>query len=212
MTAKQAIVVFTRTPELGAVKTRLHKRLGEAGALALHCELVERLLAQVTTLDQDKFLWVTRLNATVLEWGRDFGLEVCQQTGADLGARMAAVFMALFAKGYNDVVLVGTDCPTIDAEYLQTAFSALASSDVVFGPAEDGGYGLVAVRRQRVTQDQVAALFNDMAWSTDRVLSTSQAKAQAMDLSVGILEKIWDVDTPDDVTRYWAWRLDRDND
>jgi hypothetical protein len=92
--------------------------------------------------------------------------------------------------------LIGTDCPEINGEYLQAAFKALETTDLVLGPAEDGGYGLIGLNRAAPT------LFEDVPWSSEEVLEVTVRKAEDAGLRVKLLPEIWDVDHPADVERW----------
>lgn len=194
------LCVFVRAPNLGRVKSRLAASIGEPEALAVHIRLVVHLLDQLETTSADgpnSFgvqLWLadepaTRLAKQQVEgWVRRTGQGVQLQQGADLGERMAGA-LARCVKHGGFCVLVGADCPTIDGNYVMQALTALTEgADIVLGPAEDGGYGLVAV-----TQDH-PELFQDIAWGTDQVLRQTLAKAQEKSLVVHLLDSLWDVD------------------
>ena len=115
----------------------------------------------------------------------------------DLGARMdAAIAHSLSLDGVENVVLIGTDCPALSEEYLLEALSVLESGvDVVFGPAEDGGYVLVGMRRA------VPAVFEAIPWGTDQVMQCTLEALELSDLSFKLLDKLWDVDRPEDLAR-----------
>ena len=95
------------------------------------------------------------------------------------------------------VVLVGSDCPDINASYVSEAFERLNDHEVVLGPAEDGGYGLIGVR------GAVPSIFQDIAWSTASVLSETCRRLNDIGTDYALLPLIWDVDRPGDVERYY---------
>jgi glycosyltransferase A (GT-A) superfamily protein (DUF2064 family) len=101
-------------------------------------------------------------------------------------------------EGAAKVCLVGTDCPPIDATYVDAAFDALSGRDLVLGPAEDGGYGLIAMR------SIAPSLFKGISWGGPDVLAETLDAARGSDLDVALLGMIWDVDTPEDWHRYRA--------
>ena len=140
-------------------------------------------------LDGDlRHAWVARQRAAASS------LTVHQQADGDLGQRMHLALAHACSTGFG--ILVGTDCPGVDAAYLAKAVQALADgADVVLGPVEDGGYVLVGLRRPR------AQLFTEMVWSTDKVFQTTCARAQQLQLQTVILPPLWDVDRPEDVDR-----------
>jgi rSAM/selenodomain-associated transferase 1 len=116
---------------------------------------------------------------------------------------MAAAFEWAFAQGARRVVLVGTDVPELAAGHLDEAISALARHDVVLGPATDGGYYLIALRKP------VPALFSAMEWSTPGVFAETKKRAEEGGLAVHVLPALSDIDTIEDVRRDWpslkAW-------
>jgi rSAM/selenodomain-associated transferase 1 len=121
------------------------------------------------------------------------GVRLVDQAGEDLGGRMHRTFIDLFAKGYEQVVIVGTDVPTLPLPVYREAFAMLDCSDLVLGPAIDGGYYLIGLRQP------AEQLFTDVPWSTDQVLSITQQKAKALGLSVGLTVTWRDVDTVADL-------------
>jgi uncharacterized protein len=197
----QALAVFTRTPVAGKTKTRLAKSLGDVGALAAHVELVQgclgRLQMQANTRCE---LWITDPAPIVAQWADQYHFTLRYQCEGDLGARMYHSLQKLMVVDVFAAVLVGSDCPAIDSHYVQEAFTALQHNDIVFGPAEDGGYGLVGVRRAALTA--ASAVFQDITWGAQAVLAQSLARAAAVGLSVAQLPVIWDVDELADWQRY----------
>jgi len=195
-----ALAIMARTPELNATKTRLQAELGAQVALAAHIRLVESTLQRMAKVQGVAIsLWVTQTDNSTGAWQTFGGWPQYRQPDGDLGARMHGILCSLFARGADRVCLIGTDCPDIDAAYIEAAFAALESADVVIGPAEDGGYGLIGMNSPR------AALFTDMPWGTADVLAATLARADAEHLRVRQLPVIWDVDTPDDWRRYLDW-------
>ena len=124
------------------------------------------------------------------------GMDYYPQGEGDLGVRMEGAFRDAFSRGAGRVVLVGTDCPGLDAPVMRAAFAALRRKDLVLGPATDGGYWLIGLRRP------APALFADMPWSTDSVFERTRDRARSLGLSVHTLEPLPDVDRPEDLP-YW---------
>jgi rSAM/selenodomain-associated transferase 1 len=117
------------------------------------------------------------------------GVRLLDQVGEDLGQRMHHTFADLFAKGYKQVIIVGTDVPTLPLSVYQEAFSMLGRSDVVLGPALDGGYYLIGLTQP------AEKLFAGVPWSTDQVFAVTQQQAKTLGLSVGLTTAWRDVDT-----------------
>ncbi len=122
-----------------------------------------------------------------------------QGTG-DLGDRMARAFQAAFASGVEQVVIIGSDCPQLDADRLSQAFRSLQAHDLVLGEATDGGYYLIGLWQF------VAELFVSIDWSTERVLQQTLEIAKRLSLSIAILEPLTDIDRPEDLPIWEAVR------
>lgn len=191
------LCIFTRVPVLGRVKSRLAAQLGQAAALRAHEALVAdtlRRLAAVPGMDSE--LWVDdRPNARVADWCREWRVTLRHQQGGDLGERMHRALADCLASGAWGIV-VGTDCPPVDAAYVRRALHALALHDVVFGPAEDGGFGLVGL------STPAPGLFDGVTWGGSEALGGTLANAFRLRLRVCLLPAIWDVDELDDWRRW----------
>jgi uncharacterized protein len=203
----RVVVLFARVPEVGRVKSRLAAGVGDEAALEIYRYLGARVIDAVEATPS---AWQTVVAGTpdwgelaIREWLGDEWRFVAQGAG-DLGERMAAVFEAELARGAAAVVIVGTDCPEVDASVVAAAFDRLTMHDAVFGPATDGGYYLVGVAREAGAR-ALPALFSEVPWSTAHTLSTSLARADAHGLSVALLGELADVDTAAD----WSSWLDR---
>jgi rSAM/selenodomain-associated transferase 1 len=204
------IAVFARAPVAGAAKTRLAPLLGEEGAAALHAALLHKTLGVASAARSagqgigqkigDITLWCAPdASHPFFEACRaEFGIALCEQAGGDLGERMLAAFAA--ARG--PLLLIGADCPVLTPALLRRcAAELLATRDAVFLPAEDGGYGLVGLRRA------IPALFAGLAWGSERVMEETRIRLRDAGLSWSEPETIWDVDRPEDVARLVAGKL-----
>lgn len=196
----QRLVIFTRYPESGATKTRMIPALGAAGAAALQRRMTQHTLRWADQVRRDGrvALEVRFQGGDAARMAAQFGSEFAyrRQPAGDLGQRMAQTFTEAFAAGARRVVIVGTDCPELSVQEVEAAFAALDDHDVVFGPAIDGGYYLIGLRRS------APELFAGVAWGGDAVLSTSVRTAARLRLSVGLLKSLADVDRPEDL-RVW---------
>jgi rSAM/selenodomain-associated transferase 1 len=193
------IIVFARAPVPGRVKTRLAQRLGGPGAAQLYKALLHDTLDMAVR---------ARLAPVELHVAPDTGhpfiqalvarlsLVACAQRGADLGQRMQSALDAALTDS-RFAVLIGSDCPVMTPQYLHQACRELETgSDVVLGPAEDGGYTLIGMRRC------CPELFRDMPWGSEDVLRITRQRAQALQLRYAELATLWDVDTPADLQRW----------
>ena len=195
---RSRIAVFAREPLLGRVKSRLASEIGNEEALAVYQAMLARLGALLSRAEIAEWdLWVTS------NCSHESFISICNkkniylQDGQDLGARMgAAIQQTLKEKTVESVILIGTDCPALTAGYLEQAMLALESGvDVVLGPAEDGGYVLVGMRRP------LSAVFEDIPWGTDQVMDRTLEALKANQLSYRLLDTLWDVDRPEDLAR-----------
>ncbi len=190
------IVQFAKTPELGMVKTRLRGVLGDRGCLALHKALVEhQFCRQRSSLLAPLELWVSSRQglsfAKQLIGSGEQRLAV--QAGGDLGARMSNCFEDRL-ECYRYVILIGSDCPSMDAAYVERAILALrAGADAVIGPASDGGYVLIGLRRMDTR------LFEGVPWGTNQVLEVTRNKLDRMGWQLGMLTTLSDIDRPGDL-------------
>ena len=196
-----ALVIFAKAPIPGQVKTRLCPPLTPDEAATMHGSFVldtlERTKAAVSKfrLPIDRYLACAPSSALaffrIMEERQ--AVRLLDQEGDDLGARMDGVFHTLFSRGYGRVVIAGTDVPSLPLETYHQAVQLLDRYDVVLGPALDGGYYLIGLKKV------APPLFRDIPWSTDRVLALTNEKVAMLGLSVGVLPEWRDVDTIDDL-------------
>jgi rSAM/selenodomain-associated transferase 1 len=192
------VLVFAKAPRAGEVKTRLAPLLGAEGASALHAHFIERTLALAIDVDIGLVdLYATRCDDLFLRaCAVRFGVRLVEQSRGDLGIRMRdALDDALSADGA--AILIGTDCPALQARHLEAAATALSNShDAVFVPVEDGGYALIGM-----TRHPPAGFFEGMTWSTAEVMAETRRRLRASGLKWRELETLWDVDRPADYQR-----------
>jgi rSAM/selenodomain-associated transferase 1 len=200
MSGTRALLVFAKTPKPGKVKTRLLAAVSAEVAAALHAACIADTLGLVRKIRGCDVL-VFAAGATsyfrklVKELGSGARLRVMPQRGEDLGARMENAFRKSFAMGYREVVVIGTDTPWMGEERVRRAFVELRTRDVVIGPAEDGGYYLLGMRKM------VAEIFRGIPWSTERVLELTLKKIAALKLRTKLLRRDFDLDRPEDLNR-----------
>jgi hypothetical protein len=192
-----------KNPRPGTVKTRLAAAVGPEAAAGLYRALVERVLETTAPRPGEYERLVFFDPPGALEEMRAWlpGVRLLAQSGGDLGARMADAFARAFARGARRVAIVGSDVPGVARETVGDALRALDTADVAMGPAEDGGYYLLALREPR------PELLSGIAWSTATVAAETRARAAALGLSLRELGTLRDVDTLDDVRGEWP-RLD----
>lgn len=195
--AEPRLVLFTRLPVAGQCKTRLIPALGADGAAKVHERLTERTLAALMHGAGAAEVHFTGGDAAAMRNWLGDGPELALQAEGDLGARLLAA-MRGDAALFRPVIFFGSDTPDLTADIVRQAMAALANHDVVIGPAEDGGYYLIGLRRP------LAPLFADMPWSTAQLLSATLARLGDLGVTPHLLETLSDCDRPDDLAR-WPW-------
>lgn len=192
------VIVFAKSPQPGAVKTRLIPLLGAEGAAAVHVRLVKQALdtACQAAPHQVELHCAPDANDPFFQNCADhYGVPIRSQAGCELGARMLAAFRHALRK-HAGVLLIGSDCPALTARHLRQAERALdEGNDAVFVPCEDGGYALVGLRRAE------PALFEGMPWGGDNVMTETRSRLTALGWRWRELETLWDVDHPEDYAR-----------
>lgn len=195
--SKDAVVlIFLKAPRVGTVKTRLAKTIGDEQALATYRQLVERQLAHLPE-SIDKAVHFAPADAgEELERWLGAGYAYHPQCEGGLGERLEFAVKHAFGSGYRRVFCIGGDCPGLGVQQIEEAVARLDSGgDVVFGPTEDGGYYLLGLNQAH------EALFREIPWSLPDTLKVSIEKADALGLSIGLLEKLYDVDSEQELKR-----------
>ena len=192
-----ALVIFAKAPIPGQVKTRLCPPLTPDEAATLHGSFVLDTLERTKTavgklrLRMDRYLActpsATHVFFKIMEERQ--GVKLIDQVGEDLGARMHQTIETMLARGYRQTVIIGTDVPTLPLDHFKQALTSLEHHDLVFGPALDGGYYLIGVKKA------APELFTDIPWSTDQVLRLTQEKAARLGLKTALIQPWRDVDT-----------------
>lgn len=184
------LIVMTKYPESGKTKTRLIPALGVGGAAKLHRRLVIHATKTIGSFNPE--IHYSGGNQRLMyDWLGDF--KYVSQSDGDLGDRMKQAFQLGFDEGCDRIVMIGTDCPAIDEALINRAFLALNKTDVIFGPAVDGGYYLIGLRKQ------IPELFSNIFWSTASVLQDSLAIVNNLNLNYELLEILPDIDRPEDL-------------
>lgn len=195
------LLVLSKAPEPGRVKTRLGSHLGMEAAALLYEKLVHECLATCVSADLcpvDICCEPSPQHPFFQHCSSHYQTGLQQQQGSDLGQRMSAAIQ-LALKQAELVVLIGGDCPWLTAGDLDTAILALQQgSDVVLGPAEDGGYYLIGMKQH------YPELFHDMPWGTDRVLAITETRLHQQGLTWHRLARRRDLDTAEDYDVYMS--------
>jgi hypothetical protein len=195
--ARECLIIFTRYPEPGKTKTRLIPVLGAEGAARFQRQMTQQTVAQVKELKTFRPLSVevhfAGGNQQLMQDWLGSDIIYRQQSEGDLGRRMASAFKESFTSGMTGVVIIGTDCPDLNAQLMVKAFDALDQNDLVLGPALDGGYYLIGLRRL------IPELFTGISWSTAEVLEQTISIAERLDLAIAFLPLLNDIDRPEDL-------------
>lgn len=190
------ILIIAKEPQAGFAKTRLIPALGAQGAAELADRLLRHTLEQALAADVGPVELCVTPDPQAAYWQHCVATLPCElsaQVNGDLGMRMAAAAQHGLARG-TPVMLIGTDCPALNALQLKTLAASLAKQDVCLCPVRDGGYSLLGLRRF----DE--ALLNDMPWSTSHVAALTRKRLGQLDWSWYESEPLWDVDEPEDLT------------
>ncbi len=197
MINEKSLIVFSRYPEPGKTKTRMIPALGAEGAAQLQKKMTEDTLAEARKLLDDHATKVTVFFAggnqqLMQKWlGADWIYQ--PQTEGDLGVKMHSAFQTSFDEGSNKVVIIGIDCPDLNAQLLTESFQLLTEKDLVLGPAQDGGYYLIGLRYL------IPELLQNISWGTSQVFAQTTAIATQLNLATAYLPILNDIDRPEDL-------------
>ena len=187
-----AVIIFVKNPELGKVKTRLSATIGNEKALEIYKELLAHTLMSVKEIMADVFIYFSdSIDENIFEFENNFFKKM--QKGDNLGERMSNAFKEVFDLWYDNVIIIGTDCPGLDLNLLENAFLQLDNVDVVIGPAEDGGYYLLGMKKH------YAKLFENINWSSSSVLQATLDNCNKNKLTHTLLSILSDVDEEKDL-------------
>lgn len=187
-----ALIIFTRNPQLGKVKTRLAKTIGNEKALEVYKELLFHTMTVTKSIDCDKYVFYdNRIERNDIWTANIFEKKV--QFGVDLGAKMQNAFQELFHLGYKNCIIVGSDLFDLRAKHIIEAFNKLERNEAVIGPAEDGGYYLLGLKKV------IPSIFENKDWGTSTVLSETLKDLE--NYNIDFLETLNDIDTFEDLEK-----------
>jgi len=182
---KQLLIVFVKNIVLGKVKTRLAKTIGNQNAFDVYKSLVSITEKATVNLTFDKHIYFSDVIIDT-KW-KDCSKFV--QSEGNIGERMLNAFKDGFKNGYEQIILIGSDLPDINSDIIQNGFNSLKHSEIVFGPAKDGGYYLVGMNNYTPT------LFEDKPWSESNLLTETIKDLK----SYALIKELNDIDTIDDL-------------
>ena len=190
---KNLTIVFVRNPELGKVKTRLSKTIGDKYALNIYILLLKHTESVLQKVSSDKVVYYSEEIQNNDLWSNSCFQKKLQK-GNDLGERMQHAFETAFKEGYEKVVIVGSDLFDLKAVHIENAFKALENHNLVIGPSLDGGYYLLGMKVLH------PAVFKNKQWGTDSVLETTLKNLEQE--NVKLLEALNDIDTFEDLQEH----------
>lgn len=197
----RGLIIFAREPVPGKVKTRLAQSIGDRAAAGIYSAMLSDTVHKAALLDNVRIMifWATE-NGDVPEFSNLPGVETFVQSGEDLGKRMDNAFNAAFSHGVSRCCIIGSDSPDLPIEFLSQAFDSLDESDtdIVYGPAEDGGYYLLGMKQLW------SPLFKNMQWSSPAVMVETVKLINKLGLKSHRLPQWHDIDTYDDLLKISA--------
>jgi hypothetical protein len=185
------LIILVKNPVIGKVKTRLAKSIGFENAMSIYQFLIKRVAEVTENIAVDKLV----LYSDFVQMKDEFPAGIYGkglQHGNDIGEKMNSAFDTAFKKGYKNVALIGSDVISLSEDVITSAFENLKTKDVVFGPAQDGGYYLIGMSRH------CPIVFNNIKWSTEDVLKQSIYNCKQQELQIQLLKTLSDFDRIED--------------
>ena len=186
------LMVFVRNPQLGTVKTRLAAIVGDKVALEIYIELMRHTAEVTHKVSADKKVFYSEKRGQHDVW-TEMNFSKALQTKGTLGQRMENAFRTAFEKGYKKVLIVGSDLYSLKTSHIEKALHQLDKKEVVIGPAKDGGYYLLGLKKN------LPALFCNKSWGTSTVLKETLNDLKLK--SVFLMEPLNDIDNFEDLKK-----------
>jgi len=199
--AQQSLIIFTRYPEIGKAKTRLIPAIGAEKAANLQKQMTELTVKKALELSQklavNIHIYFVGGSLDLMRLWLGNNLNFYPQTLGNLGEKMSSAFEDRFQANETEIIIIGTDCPSLNVEILLMAFAQLKNHDLVIGKAEDGGYYLIGLKSLEKN------LFTNINWSTAQVFQQTILIAQKLNLTIyDNLPILRDIDHPEDLQFY----------
>jgi len=186
------IMVFVRNPELGRVKTRLAKSIGDQAALETYKILSKHTSKIISEIDSDQLIFYSdKIQDNDIWTATNCKKQI--QTKGDLGQKMLDAFQYGFSLSYKKIIIIGSDLYSLRPKHIESAFEQLENYDVVIGPALDGGYYLLGLNFI------IPKIFKQKQWSTSSVLK--ETLSDLKEFNVNLLEPLNDIDTYEDLKK-----------
>jgi len=191
---KRAIIIMTKVPLAGAVKTRLHPVLSPEECAALAAAFLQDAFGKAQTVCSKTIIAISPFDEldklkNILHSEPLF----IEQNGADLGERMFNAFQFAFIGNSDAVVMIGTDSPTFPADYIEQAFENLKTADAVLGKTADGGFYLIGLRRVK------KEIFEGVEWSSPQTFEQTKRNITRLNFNLREIPVWYDVDEPEDL-------------
>jgi rSAM/selenodomain-associated transferase 1 len=190
--SRKLLLIFVKNPVLGKVKTRLASTMGDEKALNVYNQLLAHTVEVTKNVKADKAVFYSDYIDSNDIWPDNY-YQKCLQQGRDLGQRMLQAFKWAFEQQYQQVVIIGSDCPQLTTSLIHQAFESLLSTQVVIGPAADGGYYLLGMRAL------IPELFIDKVWSSSEIFAVTVADLHRQQILFTELQILHDVDYEEDL-------------
>jgi len=196
---RRLLIVFAKSPKPGLVKTRIGAVIGMKEAAMISRELLEIAITESATND----LWEQIIAITPESDEKYFRqtLQIVRQRGQDLGERISNAFLLGFETGANQVMVIGSDIPTLNREQITNAYRLLDKVPAVIGPSTDGGFYLFGVSR-KYCKIATRVFLGDITWSTSQVFAEVDGLCQEAGLPLFTLSENQDIDTYEDWIAY----------
>lgn len=190
--ANNALIIFTRNPQLGKVKTRLAKTIGNEKALKIYKDLLLHTMETTKNLNCEVFVFYDKKIEENDIWSNEIYHKFVQ-IGEDLGEKMQNAFQKLFDLNYQNCIIIGSDLFNLNEKIITDAFQILEKNDTIIGPAEDGGYYLLGLKKI------IPEIFKNKNWGTDSVLADTLKDVE--NLKIDFTKKLNDIDTFEDLEK-----------
>jgi rSAM/selenodomain-associated transferase 1 len=192
---KKTLLIFAKNLIHGEVKTRLASTVGHDKAMTVYEQLIAHTIETTKHLPVDKTVFYSKRIELEDAWDNKIYKKNIQ-TGNDLGDKMKNAFATVFGNRNKKLVIIGTDCPHLNASVIMNAYVYLEDHDIVIGPASDGGYYLLGMKKLH------PRLFEKIDWSTEKVLAQTLKICESSNLSTFLLPELSDIDDENDLKKY----------
>lgn len=198
------LILFIKNPVIGSVKTRLAETIGEELALQVYMDLMQKSCKETLAVSAERYLFYSK-EIVKDNWSVEQFKKRLQAEGS-LGFKMKSAFAEVVKKN-SKTIIIGSDCYDLTSRHIELAFKELDANDLVLGPANDGGYYLLGMKKF------IPELFEGIAWSTELVMQQTLKKADQLDLKVKCLQELIDIDNIADLKESgYSLKTNRRND